>query len=98
MISITTFIFIQLGIIGLGVLIFIIRNIFIKNIKLQKIINSQDKYLMELYDTIKMSEARIEEIDSKQIFQGDDEVGFFFQNMKKMQKALSEYIDVISIK
>ena len=93
-----TFAIAQISIILLLVIIFIIRNMFIRNKKLNDIVITQDKYLMELYSTIKMSEKKIKEIDHKQIFQGDDEVGFFFQDMKKMQEALSEYIDKVSTK
>jgi len=98
MMTYTTFFIIQGSIILVGIIAIIIRNIFIKNKKLSSIIASQDKYLMELYNTIKLSEQRIKEIDEKQIFQGDDEIGWFFTNLKKMQEALSEYIDLVSTK
>ena len=93
-----TFAIAQISIIVFLIIIFIVRNMFVKNKKLNDIVSTQDKYLMELYTTIKMSEKKIKEIDNKQIFQGDDEVGFFFQDMKKMQEALSEYIDKVSTK
>ena len=70
----------------------IIRNFYIKNKKLKKIIEEQDKYITEIYEAIKYSEGKIKEIDSKQLFQSDDEVGFFFTNLKKLQETLSEYI------
>jgi len=98
MMTVTTFIIIQSSIILTGVIGFVIRNIIVKNKKLTSIVASQDKYLMELYNTIKLSEQRIKEIDEKQTFQGDDEIGWFFTNLKKMQEALSEYIDLVSTK
>jgi hypothetical protein len=55
----------------------------------------QEKYILEFYDLVKQSEMKIKEIDSKQLFQSDDEVGFFFTNLKTIQEALSDYIKFI---
>jgi hypothetical protein len=63
--------------------------------KLENMISVQEKYIMEFYDLIKQSEIKIKEIDEKQLFQSDDEVGFFFTNLKVIQEALSDYIKFI---
>ena len=63
--------------------------------KLESIIEVQEKYITEFYDLIKQSEYKIKEIDDKQLFQSDDEVGFFFTNLKIIQEALSDYIKFI---
>lgn len=94
--SILTFTLIQLSLIiliGGGILI---RNLIIKNKKLENIVQTQNKYLIDMYETIKYTEQRIKVIDSKQIFQGDDEVGFFFKAIKEIQEQLSEYIKFIN--
>jgi hypothetical protein len=97
MVSIWTVLFIQLGIILLAVIAFILRNYYIKNKKLTTIVEQQDVYIREVYNAIKYSEEKIKEIDSRQIFQSDDEVGFFFTNLKKLQELLSEYIKNVKI-
>lgn len=77
------------------ILIYVIRNLMVKVEKLEKTNSSQEEYILEFYKLIKYSEERIKEIDSKQLFQSDDEVGFFFTNLKNLQELLSEYIKFI---
>jgi hypothetical protein len=37
------------------------------------------------------SNKKIKEIDSKQIFQSDDEIGWFFTGIKEIQELINEY-------
>lgn len=74
---------------------YVIWNLMKKVEKLESMIDVQEKYIMDFYDLVKQSEVKIKEIDSKQLFQSDDEVGFFFQNLKTIQEALSDYIKFI---
>lgn len=90
-----TLIFINLIIIFLSVIGYIIWNLLKKTEKLETQIAVQEKYILEFYDLIKQSEFKIKEIDNKQLFQSDDEVGFFFTNLKVIQEALSDYIKFI---
>jgi len=90
-----TLIFINLIIIFLGVIGYIIWNLMKKTEKLESQIAVQEKYILEFYDLVKQSEFKIKEIDNKQLFQSDDEVGFFFTNLKTIQEALSDYIKFI---
>jgi hypothetical protein len=90
-----TLIYINIGIIIFLVIGYIIWNLLKKVEKLENQINVQEKYILEFYDLIKTSEIKIKEIDSKQLFQSDDEVGFFFTNLKTIQEALSDYIKFI---
>lgn len=75
--------------------IYVIWNLVKKLERLENTINIQETYLLNFYDLIKQSEIKIKEIDSKQLFQSDDEVGFFFTNLKVIQEALSDYIKFI---
>lgn len=77
------------------ILCYIIFNLMKKVEKLEKFNSSQEEYILEFYKLIKYSEEKIKEIDSKQLFQSDDEVGFFFTNLKDLQDLLSEYIKFI---
>lgn len=88
-------IYFNIGIIILGVIGYIIWNLLKKTEKLENQISVQEKYILEFYDLVKQSELKIKEIDNKQLFQSDDEVGFFFTNLKTIQEALSDYIKFI---
>ena len=90
-----TIILINVIIILVGVVGYVIWNLMKKVEKLESMIDIQEKYIIDFYDLIKQSEAKIKEIDSKQLFQSDDEVGFFFTNLKTIQEALSDYIKFI---
>jgi hypothetical protein len=74
---------------------YIIWNLLKKVEKLESMIEIQEKYILDFYDLIKQSEIKIKEIDNNQLFQSDDEVGFFFKNIKTIQEALSDYIKFI---
>jgi hypothetical protein len=87
--------FILLTLIIAAVIGYIIWNLLTKVEKLEKVIETQEKYILDFYDLVKTSEIKIKEIDSKQLFQSDDEVGFFFTNLKTIQEALSDYIKFI---
>ena len=90
-----TIILINIIIILAGVIGYIIWNLMSKVEKLESMIDVQEKYITDFYELIKQSEIKIKEIDSKQLFQSDDEVGFFFNNLKTIQEALSDYIKFI---
>ena len=90
-----TVILINIIIILVGVIGYIIWNLMKKVEKLESMIDVQEKYIIDFYELVKQSEVKIKEIDSKQLFQSDDEVGFFFNNLKTIQEALSDYIKFI---
>lgn len=93
--NIWIFLLVQFGLIILGLNIWLIRSLYLKNKKLENIVQTQNKYLEHMYETIKYTEQRIKQIDQHGIFQGDDEVGFFFKAVKEIQENLSEYIKFI---
>jgi hypothetical protein len=82
-------------IIILGIMVVILGyttiNLLIKNEKAEDIIISQQKYISSISEIIKNSENRIKEIDEKEIFKSDDEIGWFFNELKKIQNILSQY-------
>ena len=90
--SILIFLGMQLVIIAMGITVWLIRSLIIKNKKSEALLTKQNDYLTHMYDTISMTERKIKEIDSKQLFQGDDDIGFFFTAIKEIQEQLSEYI------
>ena len=64
--------------------IFVIRNLIMKNEKLEDFITKQS-------DAINSCDQRLKDVDSKGIFQADDEIGWMFEEVKKIQDALNEF-------
>ena len=63
---------------------FALRNLLVKNEKLEDFIAKQS-------DAINECDVRLKQIDTKGIFYSDDEIGWFFQEVKKIQEALNEF-------
>jgi hypothetical protein len=82
-------------IIILGIMVVILGyttiNLLVKNEKAEDIIVSQQNYISSISEIIKNSEKRIKEIDEKEIFKSDDEIGWFFNELKKIQNIISQY-------
>lgn len=82
-----------LGVLGLLVVIFgyTTFNLLRKNEKAEDIIVSQNTFIENISSQIDKSQKRLEEIDEKGIFQGDDEIGWFFNEVKILQNDLSRF-------
>ena len=63
---------------------FIIRNLIIKNERLEDFIAKQS-------EAISACDQRLKEIDDKGIFSSDDEIGWFFKEIQSIQEALNEF-------
>jgi hypothetical protein len=63
---------------------FIIRNLITKNEQLEDFITKQS-------EAITACDKRLKEIDDKGIFYADDQIGFFFKEVQKIQEALNEF-------
>jgi hypothetical protein len=89
--SIITFFIVQ--IIEIITIIGIIGGYFIikKNKKLENIIQKQQETMVNISDTIEYIDIKLDEIDSKGIFRADDEVGFFFEGLKEIQRTLNAF-------
>jgi hypothetical protein len=66
-------------------------NLLFKNEKIEDLIISQQKYISSISEIIKDSEKKLKEIDEKGVFESDDEIGWFFNEIKKIQNILSQY-------
>ena len=87
----TTIILINASILIFGIVFYIIWNLMRKNEKLEDGINRRDKYIDEMSLIMTESNRKIKEIDSKQIFESDDEIGWFFKGIKEIQELINEY-------
>ena len=63
---------------------FVIRNLIQKNEKLEDFISKQS-------EAINACDQRLKQLDDKNIFYADDEIGFFFKEVQKIQEALNEF-------
>ena len=63
---------------------FIVRNLIIKNETLEDFISKQS-------DAINACDQRLKQLDDKNIFYADDQIGFFFKEVQKIQEALNEF-------
>ena len=66
-------------------------NLLIKNEKAEDIILSQNKFINELNKTINYTNQRLTQIDHRGSFEADDEIGFFFKEVKQLQEKLNEF-------
>jgi hypothetical protein len=67
-------------------------NLLKKNEKQEDILAGYMTYLNKISDTIEMSEKKLMEVDTKGSFKSDDEVGFFFEQIKTIQTALNSFV------
>ena len=61
-----------------------IRNLIKKNEMMEDFINKQS-------DAIAACDTRLKQVDQKGVFYADDEIGWFFEEVKKIQEALNEF-------
>ena len=69
-----------------------IRNLLVKVEKYEDITVDQTKYLQNISDLIKDSQKHLQSLDERGVLQSDDEVGYFFEQMKNVQKELNRYM------
>ena len=74
------------------VLLIALRNLLVKVEKYEDITVDQTKYLQNISDLIKDSQKHLQSLDERGVFQSDDEVGYFFEQMKSVQKELDRYM------
>lgn len=90
MISTTTLIIITL-IILVAVLGYATFNLLRKVENAEDIVVNYLIYLDKISKVIKMSDQRLKKVDAKGTFKSDDEVGFFFQEIKQIQDILNDF-------
>ncbi len=63
---------------------FVIRNLIKKNEILEDFITKQS-------EAIQACDIRLKQLDNKGSFYADDEIGWFFKEVQKIQEALNEF-------
>ena len=60
--------------------------------KYEDLVQDQVGYMKNISDLIVDSQKHLENLDEKGVFQSDDEVGYFFNQMKAVQDELNQYM------
>tara|TARA_R110000851_G_C13078606_1_gene565588 strand:- start:1972 stop:2259 length:288 start_codon:yes stop_codon:yes gene_type:complete len=89
--TITIIILVNLGVLIFGTLFYIIWNLMKKNERLEDMNGQQNTYIQNVSALMSESNRKLKEIDSKQIFESDDEIGWFFKGIKEIQELINEY-------
>lgn len=66
-------------------------NLLIKNEKQEEILAGYFVYLDEISNIIKISDKKLNDLDTKGTFKSDDEIGYFFDAVKDIQKVLNKF-------
>ena len=85
---ITAIVILSLLVVILGYTTF---NLLRKNEKQEDILIGYMSYLNKVSDIIEMSDKKLKEIDARESFKSDDEVGFFFESIKQIQSILNQF-------
>ena len=84
-----------LTIVVLGLLVVVLGyttfNLLKKNEKQEDILAGYMIYLNKISDIIEHSDKRLKEVDARESFKSDDEVGFFFVSIKQIQDVLNQF-------
>ena len=79
----------------LGVLVVILGyttfNLLRKNEKQEDILTGYVTYLDQLSRIIELSDEKLKKIDERGIFKSDDEIGFMYEQIKELQRILSNF-------
>ena len=85
-------IFLIIFLIGLCIVLgFTTYNLLKKNEAQEDILASYMTYLNKISDIIDFSDKKLKEVDEKGSFKSDDEVGFFFEQIKALQDILNSF-------
>ena len=85
---IVTIVILSLLVVALG---YTTYNLLRKNEKQEDILASYLSYLDRLSRVIEVSDKKLKQVDARGTFKSDDEVGFFFQQIKGLQDILNEF-------
>lgn len=84
-------ILITILIITILVLSYTTINLLRKNEKQEDVLVEYLHYLDQLSKIIEHSDARLKKIDEKEVFKSDDEIGWFFEEIKVIQERLNNF-------
>ena len=74
------------------IFLYILRNLLFKVEKYEDRVESLQNSLSNIQDAIEDSKKHLNQLDERGVFQSDDEVGYFFEQMKNVQNELDRYM------
>ncbi len=83
-------IYVLLGL-AVVILLYTTFNLLRKNEKAEDIIVSQREFIEKFQESIEFTQKKLDKIDEKGTFKSDDEIGWFFNEIKKLQNAISQF-------
>ena len=66
-------------------------NLLRKNERAEDIIIQYNEYISEFNKQLKFTSDRLKKIDTKGIFESDDEIGWFFKQIKNLQDGMDRF-------
>ena len=73
-------------------IIAILAYILIRKVKnLEAVVVEQQQYIDTIGIVIDQADERMKELDTNGMFSSDDEIGFFFENIKEIQSVLNDF-------
>jgi hypothetical protein len=73
-------------------IIAILAYILIKKVRnLESVVINQQQYIDTIGIVIDQANDRLKELDASGMFESDDEIGFFFENIKEIQSVLNDF-------
>ena len=70
---------------------YIIHNLHRKLVVAETVTSSYFNYLDRVSKVLEFVNSKVEELDSTDSFKSDDEIGFFFNEIKKLNSLLSDF-------
>lgn len=74
-----------------GIISYIVYNLLRKVEKYEDLAVEQTQYLVNVSNLIVESQKHLDNLDERGVFKSDDEVGYFFENIKLIQAELNKY-------
>ena len=74
------------------IFIYILSNLLRKVEKYEDIVQDQVQYLQNISNAVGEGQMHLRKLDENGVFQSDDEVGYFFEQMKTIQNELNRYM------
>ena len=71
------------------VALYVTWNLLRKVERLEDTANNYADYLYNISEIIQQSDERVRELDNRGMFEADDEIGFFFTELKNIQSILN---------
>lgn len=67
-------------------------NLLRKNEKQEDVLAGYLDYLDKLSRVIEVADEKLKQLDARGSFEADDEIGFFFQQVKQLQSIFNDFI------